>query len=66
MAKKHKEPVVNSTADIAVVYVAENNPEGIYFDCAPLRDLTQAEWDALKPWDKAGLLDSSFYVKPEA
>lgn len=57
---------VNTTANIAVKYVAANNPEGIYFDCVPLRDLTQDEWDALKPWVQAGLLDSSFYVKPEA
>jgi hypothetical protein len=60
------EQTVTTTANIAVKYIAENNPEGIYFDGVPLRDLTQAEWDALKPWDKAGLLDSSFYVTPEA
>jgi len=66
MAKKKTEPVVSATAGIAVVYVPENNPEGIYFDGVPLRDLTQAEWDSLKPWVQSGLLDSSFYVKPEA
>lgn len=60
------ETTVTTTANIAVKYVAANNPEGLFFDGVPLRDLTQQEWDALKPWTQAGLLDSSFYVTPEA
>jgi ABC-type microcin C transport system permease subunit YejB len=60
------EQSVTTTANIAVRYIAANNPEGNYFDCVPLRDLTQDEWDALKPWVQAGLLDSTWYVKPEA
>lgn len=55
-----------TTAGIAVVYVAANNPDGLYFDGVPLRDLTQIEFDALPEHYRRGILESPFYKAPEA
>lgn len=53
--------------DIAVTYTAENNPEGLYFDGVPLRDITKQEFDEYRPWTQDALRAAAFYtVAPEA
>lgn len=46
---------------IAAIYQPENNPQGLWLEGVPLRDLTVEEWAALKEnWQRA-LIDSGWY-----
>jgi hypothetical protein len=49
-------------------YLAENNPEGLYLDGVPLRDLTAADVSELSPYLAASLAACPFYapVSPPA
>ena len=47
--------------DIAAVYQPENNPEGLWFEGVPLRDLTTEEWNALRENLQRALIESGWY-----
>lgn len=49
--------------DIAFTYDEKKNPAGLWLDGVPLRDLTAAEFKALKPHYQAAVKEQPFYVK---
>jgi hypothetical protein len=53
-------------SDIAFKYDAEKNPEGVWLDGVPLRDLTADEVKAMKPHYRAAVKASPFYIEVKA
>ena len=54
---------IKVASEIARYYDAGNNPDGAALPGVPLRDMTEDEWTALKPWQQESADASTLYRK---